>query len=306
MTVNNWLREGALTGRTVIVTGGAGSFGRILCHAFAKAGANVVVNDLGSTHTGDGSSAEPAHILAKELSDLGYSAIADTNSILDAQKIVDVTVKAFGKIDVLINNAGINNFGKFEDLSPEILRRTIEVNALGPLLLCRAVWPIFFAQGYGRIVNIASASVLGMPEFAPYIASKASLVGLTKALALEAGTRNIRVNAVAPISFSRMALGGTTKEEQDAFAKQYPPEGNVAIILALALESCDITGEFFNTGGFRVNRVVFGLLPGIRRAISAEDVLAQKDKIMGTGKPVVEQRSAYTLMEWTMTDDQLA
>lgn len=307
MEDETFLKEDAFRGRTVIVTGGAGSFGRILCWAFAKAGANVVVNDLGGSFTGQGSSSEPAESLAKELRTQGFSAIADTHDILDGQRIVDAALQAFGRVDVLINNAGIQNYGAFEELSSDSVRQVIEVNAIGPALLCHAIWPLFKNQGYGRIVNITSASILGMaPAFTPYVTSKAALVGLTKSLAAEVRQLDkidIKVNAVAPIAYSRMTAQ-KSQELSDAFNKAYPAAGNVAVILALALEGCSVSGEIFNTGGYKVNRLAYGILPGIQHASSAEELLTQQDALLGTGRSLVEQSSTESMMQWTMTDSQ--
>lgn len=307
MYQSSWLPEGSFNGRTVIVTGGAGSFGRILCHALAAAGANVVVNDFGTAYSGEGSSEGPAKSLAKEICALGYRAVADTHSVLDAQKIVDTAVQAFGRVDVLINNAGVNKYGKFEDFSQADLRNVLETNALAPMFLCHAVWPLFLSQGYGRIVNVSSASVLGMAQFAPYITSKAGLVGLTKALSSEVGDSNIKVNAVAPCAASRMALAALNEPADiENFTKLWPPEGNVAIILALASEACEVNGEFFNTGAFRVNRVVFGMLPGLRDVKSAETILRNIGSLTTRKGQIIEQPSAQAAIDWVLSDASVA
>lgn len=301
MSDQQWLPDGSLQGRTAIVTGGAGSFGRIICHALARAGASVVVNDVGTAYSGHGASASPAQDLASEISALGYTAIPDTHNVLEAQKIIDTALRATGRVDILINNAGINRYGKFEDYSTKDLRDILETNTLGPLLLSHAVWPIFLSQGYGRIVNIASSSVLGMADYTPYITSKGGLVGLTKALAAEVCDKDIKVNVVGPISASRMALAGITEESaKKDFERAWPPAGNVAIILALAADGCIFNGEFFSTGGYRVHRIVFGMLPGLEGVDSAQIILEKQSQMMSRDNKVVEQRTTEESMAWVM------
>lgn len=307
MSDQQWLPGGSLKGRTAIVTGGAGSFGKIICHALARAGASVVVNDMGTGYSGHGASASPAQDLAREICALGYTAIPDTHSVLDAQKIVDNALRSFGRVDILINNAGINRYGKFEDYSTKDLRDVLETNTLGPLLLCHAVWPIFLSQGYGRIVNIASSSVLGMADYAPYITSKGGLVSLTKALAAEVGDKDIKVNVVGPISASRMALAALTEEKaRKDFEDAWPPAGNVAIILALTTDSCNFNGEFFSTGGYRVHRIVFGMLPGLEGVDSAMTILDKQSQMMSRDQKVVEQRTTEESIAWVMDRASLA
>lgn len=124
--------------RTVIVTGAGGSMGRPLALAFAKAGANVVVNDVGSSVSGEGSSGTVVEDVVKEILGLGLSAVGDTNSVTDGEKIIESAIRAFGRVDVLINNAGIIQYGSMEEQTPAVFRKIFEVSTLGPISLIHA------------------------------------------------------------------------------------------------------------------------------------------------------------------------
>ncbi|KIW90817.1 uncharacterized protein Z519_08600 [Cladophialophora bantiana CBS 173.52] len=234
MSQQHWRPDGSLQGRTAIVTG---------C-------ASVVVVDVGTAYSGYGASEGPATESASEICALGYKAVPDTHSVVDAQKIVDIALSSLGRVDILINGAGINRYGKLENYSTADLKEILETNTLGSL----------------PVVNIASSSVLGTVDYTPYITSKAGLVGLTKALAAEFDySMNIKINAVAPISASRMTAPALTDERTiKNFELARPPARNAAIILALAIDASTFNGEFFSTGGYKVHRIVFGMLPGYK------------------------------------------
>lgn len=123
---------------TVIVTGAGGSMGRPLALAFANAGANVVVNDVGSSVSGEGSSGTVVEDVVKEILGLGLSAVGDTNSVTEGEKIIESAIRAFGRLDVLINNAGIIQYGSMEEQTPAVFRKIFEVNTLGPISLIHA------------------------------------------------------------------------------------------------------------------------------------------------------------------------
>jgi 3-oxoacyl-[acyl-carrier protein] reductase len=182
--------------KVVIVTGAGQGIGRAYANAFAEEGAKVVIAEINEAN---------ARAVAKEITDKGFRAIPIATDVSDANsvdKMVKTTVEKYGRIDVLVNNAGILNaieMRPLEELSLEEWNRVIGVNLTGMFLCCKAVAPIMKSQKEGKIINISSGVVMiGRPYYPHYVASKAGVIGLTRSLARELGDWNIHVNAVAP------------------------------------------------------------------------------------------------------------
>jgi len=270
-------------GRTVIVTGGAGSIGRPLSIALAKAGANVLVNDKGGSVTGEGSSPTPAAEVVEEIKALGGSAVADGHDVAtESEAIVAAAIAAFGRLDVVINNAGIIRYNAVGKQTLADFRAILEVNTIGTVGMMLAAWPLFVEQGYGRIVNFSSDSTFGAPSAAPYVVSKAAVTGATRTFALEGEPFGIKVNAVQPTSASRMA-GDTIADpvQREAFRQTYLGEGNLPIILALAHESFTENGQIFSTGAYAINHIVQGFKKGVSGLKTMEECLEAKEEILG-------------------------
>lgn len=190
------------SGRVAIVTGAGGGLGREHALALAKRGAKVVVNDLGGARDGSGGSASAAQAVADEIIAAGGEAMANSASVTDfaaVQAMVQETMAKWGRIDILINNAGILRDKSFGKMELDDFRLVIEVHLMGSVNCCKAVWPVMSAQNYGRIMMTTSSSGLyGNFGQSNYSAAKLGLVGLMQTLSIEGAKHDIRVNALAP------------------------------------------------------------------------------------------------------------
>ncbi|MED5368569.1 MAG: SDR family NAD(P)-dependent oxidoreductase [Pseudomonadota bacterium] len=196
------------TGKTVIVTGSGGGLGRSHALEFARRGANVVVNDLGGSVDGSGGSSEAADAVVKTIIDNGGKAISNGASVTDDKGVanmVEQTLSEFGRIDVLVNNAGVLRDKSFSKMSMSDFEFVVDVHLMGTVKTTHAVFPIMKEQNYGRIVVTTSSSGLyGNFGQSNYGAGKMGVVGMMNTLELEGAKYNIHVNALAPVAWTRM------------------------------------------------------------------------------------------------------
>lgn len=195
-------------GKVAIVTGSGGGLGR--CHALelASRGARVVVNDLGGAMDGTGGSSEAALQVVEEIKAAGGEAIANGGSVSDRQgavSIVEDAMKAWGRVDILINNAGILRDKSFAKMEADDFQAVIDVHLMGAAYVTKAAWPVMREQNYGRIVMTTSPSGLyGNFGQTNYGAAKLGLVGFMNTLKMEGAKNNIHTNAIAPVAVTRM------------------------------------------------------------------------------------------------------
>jgi NAD(P)-dependent dehydrogenase (short-subunit alcohol dehydrogenase family) len=261
-------------GRVAVVTGAGQGLGRQHALELAARGAKVVVNDLGGALDGSGSSTGPAAAVAEEITKNGGEAVANTDNVATpegAQAIVQAALNAFGRIDIVINNAGILRDKSFKNMAPEEFDQVIAVHLRGSFLVTHAAWPHLREQAYGRVVMTSSpAGLFGNFGQANYSSAKMGLVGLTKTLAAEGAKYNIKVNAIAPIAWTRMT--------EELFPPEYKDKLSVELVTPvvawLAHESNEGTGETYSVGGGRVARVFVAEGPGFtgQGGLSVEDV----------------------------------
>ena len=223
-------------GRVAIVTGAGGGLGRRHALELAARGAKVVVNDFGGAVDGAGGAASAAEAVAQEIRAAGGEAIADRASVTDflaVQGMAEKVMAKWGRIDVLVNNAGILRDRTFAKMEIEDFRAVLDVHLMGAVYCTKAVWEIMRAQQYGRIVMTTSSSGLyGNFGQSNYGAAKMALVGLMQTLALEGAKHNIRVNCVAPTAATRMTENLFGAEALSLFT----PEAVTPAVLALASE----------------------------------------------------------------------
>jgi NAD(P)-dependent dehydrogenase (short-subunit alcohol dehydrogenase family) len=293
-------------GRVVVVTGAGRGIGR--CHALllASRGANVVVADYGAEIDGSGSSWGPADEVVDEITGQGGNAIACYASVADedgAATIVATALDRFGRIDAVVNNAGISDKHPFGELSNEQFRRMVDVHFLGTLYVTKAAWPHLVDAGYGRIVNTMSEGMLGAQDLlTSYGAAKGGVWGLTRTLAAESADLGIRVNAVAPRALTRMSIdgakaaagGGDVDPQVSAILARMDPALVSPTAAFLAHESCAINGEVLISGGGQVMRLVPVRTSGItREGLTIEDVAQNLDAIMDPTDARVAPIGAY-------------
>ncbi len=269
-------------GKVAIITGAGGGLGRSHALELAKRGALLVINDLGGSVDGTGGSDTAAQKVVDEVKALGGEAVPNYDSVATPEggkAIVQTAIDSFGRVDIIINNAGILRDTSFKNMSPDQLNPVLDVHLRGAFYVTQPAWQIMRDQGYGRIVNTSSgAGIFGNFGQTNYGAAKMGLVGFTRVLAVEGAKNNIKANAIAPVAKTRM-----TEELLGQAADKLAPELVTPVVTYLAHESCEVTGEVYSVGGGRVARVFIGVSPGyVKSDLSAEDVAENLSKIRET------------------------
>ncbi|SKA97102.1 NAD(P)-dependent dehydrogenase, short-chain alcohol dehydrogenase family [Pseudomonas extremaustralis] len=232
--------------KVVIVTGAGGGLGRAHALLFARHGAKVLVNDLGGSTQGEGANASAADRVVAEIRAAGGIAEANHDSVTDGDKIVHNALDVFGRVDVVVNNAGIlrdKTFHKMEDSDWDLVYR---VHVEGAYKVTRAAWPHLREQSYGRVIFTASTSgIYGNFGQSNYGMAKLGLYGLTRTLALEGRKNNILVNAIAPTGGTRMTEGLIPPQ----VFERLKPELVSPLVVYLGSEACQETSGLFEVGG---------------------------------------------------------
>jgi NAD(P)-dependent dehydrogenase (short-subunit alcohol dehydrogenase family) len=292
-------------GRVALVTGGGNGLGRDYCLRLAERGARVVVNDLGSSGSGMGSSRSAADRVVDEIRAAGGQAVPSYDSVATREggaAIVEAALKAFGRIDIVINNAGFLRNARFEDLSEEQIDAMLNVHLKGAFHVTQPAYRAMKDQRYGRILFTASASGLfGSPWQANYGAAKAGLVGLMNTVALEGERHGIVANALLPTAHTRLAaeIDDGWREVSSvaallgqidfaAIADGLGPEHNTPLALYLVSERCTSTQGCYSSLAGRYARVFIGSTDGWSNGLAAlaspEDIEAHWGEITDRGR----------------------
>ena len=249
-------------GKVAVITGAGGGLGRSHALELARRGALVVVNDLGGSVDGTGSGTTAAQAVVDEITADGGDAVANYDSVATPEggrAIVQTALDRFGRVDIVINNAGILRDASFKNMGPDNVDPVLDVHLRGAFNVTQPAWEHMRAQNYGRIVNTSSgAGLFGNFGQTNYGAAKMGLVGLTRVLAVEGAKNNIKVNAIAPVAKTRM-----TEDLLGPVADKLLPESVTPVVVFLAHEDCPVTGEVYTLGGGRVARVFLGVTKGV-------------------------------------------
>jgi len=271
--------------RVAVITGAGGGLGKTYALEFAKRGAKVVVNDLGGAADGTGGGNSMADLCVKEIEEAGGTAVANYDSVATpegGEKIIQTAIDNFGKVDVVVNNAGILRDKSFVKLSPEELEIVLDVHLKGGFYVSQPAFRNMKENGYGRFVFTASAAgIFGNFGQTNYGAAKMGLVGLSNVLAVEGAKYDIKSNVIAPIALTRLTedLMGNMKDALD-------PGCVTPLVTYLCSEACEQTHEIYSVGGGRYARIFIGMgegwTKGAGQAASAEEIQAHLDAIRST------------------------
>ena len=268
-------------GRVAVITGAGGGLGKTYAKMLASRGASVVVNDLGGAADGTGGGSSMADQTVKEIEEAGGKAVANYDSVATpegGEGIVKTAVDNFGKVDIVINNAGILRDKSFTKLEPANLEAVIDVHLKGAFFVSQPAFRVMKENNYGRFVFTASgAGIFGNFGQTNYGAAKMGLFGLSNVLAVEGAKNNIKCNTIAPIAKTRL-----TEQLLGAMAEHLDPEHVTPLVAYLCSEQCELTHECFDVGGGRYARVFIGLAKGWTQPsgfATPEDIAANLDKI---------------------------
>jgi NAD(P)-dependent dehydrogenase (short-subunit alcohol dehydrogenase family) len=288
-------------GQAVIVTGAGRGLGRLYAIDLASRGAQVVVNDIGTSMGGEGSDASVADAVVAEIGSAGGTAVASHASVDSsdgAASIIEAALDAFGRIDAVVSNAGIYEMVPFDELSVEQWRRMLQVHLDGAFYLCQPAFRVMKAQGYGRLVLVASnIGAFGQEHAVHYGAAKGGILGLTNGLANEGAPHGILANAVLPVGRTRMMTDSISDQREqaaafgmdqvlDAFFAETTPERVVPLVTFLASRQCELSHQFISAVAGRYARAFTGLGAGWiadrSSNVTAEDIRDHLSDVTGT------------------------
>ncbi len=273
--------EHSFAGRVAVITGAGRGIGRAYARLLAARGASVVVNDLGGSIAGVGADAGPAADVVAEIVAAGGVAFADQHDIATvggAEALVATAVDQYGRIDVVVNNAGIMRWAGMPEVDADALDAHLAVHVDGSFHTVRAAWPTMVEQGYGRIVMTTSTGMLGLPTNLAYATAKGGVVGMMRSLSTAGAKHGILINCIAPAAFTRMAgPSGAEPPADDPMARLMAPELVAPMVAYLAHEDCPVSGEIYTAGAGRFARLFIASTEGyvnVDGTPTVEDVAA--------------------------------
>jgi NAD(P)-dependent dehydrogenase (short-subunit alcohol dehydrogenase family) len=279
-------------GQVVIVTGAGRGLGRAYAIYLAARGAGVLVNDLGTGMDGTGADPALARSVAEEITAAGGRAHASGASVAStegAESIVADALERFGRVDAVINNAGIITYDPFPQLTLERLRQHLAIHVEGTFNVTRAAWPHMVDQGYGRVLSTTSAGLFGSAPLLAYSTCKGALVSMTRSLAEAGAAHGIKVNGVAPAAETRMVTDSTLRAHvglpalpaETVSDPGRAPEAVSPLVAVLAHRSCPVSGELLSAGLGRLARIFLAESEGIvAPGLEPEQILERWQEIV--------------------------
>lgn len=291
-------------GRVAVVTGAGRGLGRAHALLLASRGAKVVVNDLGGSKEGVGSDTGPAEEVVDEIIRLGGEAVVDTSDVGSedgCHAIIDAARSEFGRIDIVVNNAGISRWATFPEADADNLERTLDVHVRGTWHTTRAAWPYLAEQGYGRVITTTSTGMLGLADNLAYATAKGAIIGFTRSLAFSAPT-GILVNAIAPNAVTRPSESTgkpnivTSSAMDEARIKAMQTDLVSPVVAVLAHESCPVNGEILVAGAKRFGRWFQGMTVGW---LDESDSLTTAEEVVAHWSQITDLEGSYAVSNLT-------
>lgn len=289
-------------GQVAVVTGAGAGLGRAYAIDLAKRGAKVVVNDLGGDPHGQGENRAPAQKVVDEIKELGGEAVPnydDVSSYEGGFNIVKTAIDNFGRLDIVICNAGILRDVAFHNMSEDDWDKVFAVHIKGSFTVLRAAWPVFRQQSYGRVILTTSSSgIYGQFGQANYGAAKTAMLGLMNVLKQEGAKYNVTVNTIAPVAGTRLTATVMPQE----MVERLKPEFVVPAVTYMVSKECTDSGLIIEAGAGNFNRAAIvkgpGIQPGMNEVKDAEWVQANWDKICSLEGAVPMWRTGQTLADY--------
>jgi NAD(P)-dependent dehydrogenase (short-subunit alcohol dehydrogenase family) len=280
--------------QVVVITGAGHGLGRSYARLLGARGAKVVVNDLGGGIDGappEAGAPSPAQSVVDEIRAAGGQAVASRHDISDdesAHACVQLALDTFGRVDGVINNAGINPSAPFVSTSRATFEKVLAVHVLGAWSVTQAAWPHFVEQGYGRVINTCSGAMYqGHGVRATYSAAKGALYGLTRDLAVEGSDYGIMVNGLCPGALTRMMAD--SHPDVRARATAWTPDAVANVVTVLMHRTCPVNGEVIESRGGQVHRIFMAIAPGVELdadTMTPEAVAGVMDTVLDPGVPI--------------------
>lgn len=282
-------------GRVAVITGGGTGIGAAHARLLATRGAAVVVNDLDES---------AAHGVVDEITSAGGNAsvmISDIATEDGAAAVVDAAVDGFGRIDIVVNNAGVLRSAPFAEMTADLWDRVVAVNLRGTFLVTHAAWQHMVDQGYGRVVSTTSNSgLLGVAGSSAYSAAKAAVWGLTRSLSLEGRELGINVNAIAPMAYTAMSAASKIAPkawrsgEGDAWSRRLDVTQVSPVVAWLAHETCALNGQVLSAVGGRVARFAMRVTQGFDDEVLTPEVIRDHEQeLLSVDDYGAEYRAAF-------------